>query len=53
MITLPIQLLGNFVNRVINAKVDYNILQNLILGAHFANVQDKQDVPSYVHTVQY
>lgn len=37
----------NFVNRVINAKVDYNILQNLILGAHFANVQDKQDVPSY------
>ena len=38
----------NFVNRVINAKVDYNILQNLILGAHFANVQDKQDVPSYL-----
>ena len=37
----------NFVNRVINAKVDYNILQNLILGAHFANVQDKQDVPAY------
>ncbi|UIP25617.1 TonB-dependent receptor plug domain-containing protein [Acinetobacter towneri] len=37
----------NYVNRVINAKVDYNILQNLILGAHFANVQDKQDVPSY------
>lgn len=37
----------NFVNRVINAKVDYNILQNLILGAYFANVQDKQDVPSY------
>lgn len=37
----------NFVNRVINAKVDYIILQNLILGAHFANVQDKQDVPAY------
>ncbi|WP_179989970.1 TonB-dependent siderophore receptor [Acinetobacter sp. YH12252] len=37
----------NFVNRVINAKVDYNILQNLILGTHFANVQDKQDVPAY------
>ena len=37
----------NFVNRVINAKVDYNILPDLIIGAHFANVQDKQDVPAY------
>ena len=37
----------NFVNRVINTKVDYNILPDLIIGAHFANVQDKQDVPAY------
>ena len=36
-----------FENRVINAKVDYNILQNLILSAHFANVQDKQYVRDY------
>ena len=36
-----------FENRVINAKVNYNILDNLILGAQFANVQDKQNVPSY------
>jgi len=36
-----------FENRFINAKVDYNILQNLILSAHFANVQDKQYVRDY------
>ncbi len=36
-----------FENRVINAKVAYNILPNLILNAHYANVQDKQNVPAY------
>ncbi|WOE30477.1 MULTISPECIES: TonB-dependent receptor plug domain-containing protein [unclassified Acinetobacter] len=41
----------NFVNRVINAKVNYNILENIILGTHFSNTQDKQDVPS--HGSQY
>ncbi len=36
-----------FENRVINAKVAYNILPDLILNAQYANVQDKQNVPSY------
>ena len=36
-----------FENRVINAKVAYNILPDLILNAQYANVQDKQNVPAY------
>nr|WP_148308937.1 TonB-dependent receptor [Acinetobacter harbinensis] len=36
-----------FVNRIINAKVNYNILPDLTLNAHYANVQDKQNVPTY------
>lgn len=36
-----------FENRVINANIAYNILSNLILNAHYANVQDKQDVRDY------
>lgn len=38
-----------FENRVINTKVAYNILPDLIINAHYANVQDKQNVPAYVH----
>jgi vitamin B12 transporter len=36
-----------FENRVINTKVAYNILPDLIINAHYANVQDKQNVPAY------
>ena len=36
-----------FVNRIINAKVNYTILPDLTLNAHYANVQDKQNVPTY------
>ncbi|MCH7350455.1 MULTISPECIES: TonB-dependent receptor [unclassified Acinetobacter] len=36
-----------FENRVINAKVAYNILPDLILNARYSNAQDKQNVPSY------
>lgn len=36
-----------FENRVINAKVAYNIFPDLIINAHYANVQDKQNVPAY------
>ncbi len=36
-----------FENRVINTKVAYNILPYLIINAHYANVQDKQNVPAY------
>ena len=36
-----------FENRVINAKVAYNILPNLVLNTQYANVQDKQDVRDY------
>ena len=36
-----------FVNRIINAQVNYNILPDLTLNAHYANVQDKQNVPTY------
>ncbi len=36
-----------FENRVINANVAYHILPDLILNAHYANVQDKQNVPAY------
>ena len=36
-----------FENRVINAKLAYNILPDLIVNARYSNVQDKQNVPSY------
>lgn len=36
-----------FENRVINAKVAYNILPELIVNAQYSNVQDKQNVPAY------
>lgn len=36
-----------FENRVINAKVSYNILPELIVNAQYSNVQDKQNVPAY------
>ncbi len=36
-----------FENRVIKTKVAYNILPDLIINAHYANVQDKQNVPAY------
>ncbi|VAX43436.1 Outer membrane cobalamin translocator [Acinetobacter calcoaceticus] len=36
-----------FENRVINTKVAYNILPDLIINAHYANVRDKQNVPAY------
>ncbi|MEQ1134986.1 TonB-dependent receptor plug domain-containing protein [Acinetobacter seifertii] len=36
-----------FENQVINTKVAYNILPDLIINAHYANVQDKQNVPAY------
>lgn len=36
-----------FENRVINTKVAYNILPDLIINAHYANVQDKQNIPAY------
>jgi vitamin B12 transporter len=36
-----------FENRVINTKVAYNIFPDLIINAHYANVQDKQNVPAY------
>ncbi len=36
-----------FENRVINTKVAYNILPDIIINAHYANVQDKQNVPAY------
>lgn len=36
-----------FENRVINTKIAYNILPDLIINAHYANVQDKQNVPAY------
>ncbi|MCF3127183.1 TonB-dependent receptor plug domain-containing protein [Acinetobacter soli] len=39
--------LRQFKNRVINTKFAYNILPDLILNAYYANVQDKQNVPSY------
>ena len=36
-----------FENRVINAKLAYNILPDLIVNARYSNAQDKQNVPSY------
>lgn len=36
-----------FENRVINAKVAYNILPDLIVNARYSNAQDKQNVPAY------
>lgn len=36
-----------FENRVINAKVSYNILPDLIVNARYSNAQDKQNVPAY------
>ena len=36
-----------FENQIINAKISYNILPNLVVSSHYANVQDKQNVIDY------
>lgn len=36
-----------FENRVINTKVSYNLLPDLVINARYSNAQDKQNVPAY------
>lgn len=36
-----------FENRIINTKLSYHLLPNLVIGSHLANVKDKQNVIDY------